>query len=707
MEVKEQPNQNPDTVQEEKPNPAEKAAEENVESITGNNKNKAQINPAEKQQIVDLLKGKTAEASAGPSPEKSKEATPQLGKEEKETIVKMLRDERTLVEAEEPPAEKEEHQISKAERREIIALLGGKPSGKAAKVIRKRVDYDRLNKQELVEILEQVVEEKDILKIKDDVARIKVAFYNRNNEDINREREQFIEQGGDPATFKTVTGPLEHRFNAAFGKYKRNKAKFSEEMEKQKQENLILKNQILEDLKKLIDSEETLKKTYDEFKILQTRWKEIGMVPASELRNLWQNYHFLVERFFDKVKINKELRDLDMRKNMELKIALCEKAEALLLEKSIVKSFKLLQKYHDQWREIGPVPTEYKEDLWERFKASTHKINQRRKEYYRELQDEQQRNYEAKVAMCEKLEELLEEWPETLRGWNQQTDRVNDLLRFWKTIGRAPRVQNDEIWARFKASLDRFFESKREFLSKLKEQQTNNYNLKLNLCVQAEALKDSEDWAATTNALINMQKEWKEVGPVSRRQADKIWKRFRAACDHFFNRKKEHFKSLHSVEDDNLKTKQALVEEIKAFKVLADKKANLEALKSFQTRWMETGHVPFREKDKIQAAYREAIDQLINLMDINKQELSATGFQSKVDLIKHAPDAGRRLSKERNFIAGKIRTLQENLIVLENNIGFFSNSEQSNLLKQGFEKKIEKAKKEIKDLQEKLRILDA
>ncbi|MCF6170537.1 MAG: DUF349 domain-containing protein [Bacteroidales bacterium] len=744
--MNDQMNQNPENTQDEKPDTVEQTVEKNVVEDAEPHKQQAQIATDEKQDIIDLLNGKSVttpsetpaeianiqdkespaqidavekEEIAGllkdqkrPVPpveaEISLTVQPQLDKAEKEAIVRLLRAEHEVVSGKGQTEEKETRQISKAERREILMLLGGKSAAKeAGRPAGEKVDYDSLNKQELVELLEQVVEEDNILKIKDSVTRIKLAFYKRNKEDANRERKQFIEDGGEESAFKAVEGPLEQRYNTAFNKYKHNKAKFAAELEKQKQENFRLKQQILDDLRKLIDSEETLKKTYDEFKNLQVRWKEIGMVPATELRNLWQNYHFLVECFFDKVKINKELRDLDMRKNMELKIKLCEKAEELLLEKSIVKSFKLLQQYHDEWREIGPVPSEHKEDLWERFKASTHKINQRRKEHYKELQEVQQKNYEAKVAMCEKAEEFLNELPTTLKGWNQQTDRMNELLKLWKTIGRAAKVQNDEVWQRFKTSLDGFFEARRKFLGTLKEQQMNNYNLKIDLCAQAEALKDSEDWNETTRALISLQKEWKKTGPVSRRHAEKVWKRFRLACDHFFERKKEHFKNIHVVEDDNLKVKQALVEEIRVFKVRKDKNANLDALKNFQSKWMETGHVPFKKKDEVQTQYREAIDQLIDRMDLNRQELNTSGFQSKVEMLKSAPDGNRRLSKERNFIAGRIRGIQEDLAVLENNIGFFSSSKQSNMLKQEFEKKIEKAKKEISSLKEKLKILDA
>lgn len=746
MEVKDQTNQNPERNQEEKSKPVETTTEKTLSENTVPTKTIMQISSKEKQDIVDLLKGKAVAKSAETVPDpdinqKKAEVHAQLGDQEKddiaallkdqetatvtdtsemrktgdsqmdesekEAIVNMLRDEIEITGESEEQAEKEVRQISKTESFEIIKLLGGKTDVRKLELPKEKIDYESLNKKELVEKLEQIVEEKNILKIKEDISRIKIAFYNKNKEDISREKKQFIEDGGKESEFKPVIGPLEHRFNAAFNQYKQNKTKFGHELEKQKQENLQLKFRLLEDLKVLIDSEETLKKTYDEFKTLQIRWKEIGMVPATELRNLWQNYHFLVERFFDKVKINKELRDLDMRKNMEIKINLCEKAEELLLEKSIVKSFKLLQKYHDKWREIGPAPSEHREDLWDRFKASTHKINQRRKEHYKDLQVEQQRNYEAKVAMCEKAEELLGEFPSTLKTWNQQTDKINNILKLWKTIGRAAREQNDEIWIRFKSSLDKFFHAKREFFGKLKDQQEDNYNLKLNLCAQAEALKDSEDWNSATKTLINLQKEWKETGPVSRRNADKVWKRFRSACDHFFNNKKDHFKNIHGEEDNNLKVKQSLIEEISKYEISKDKNTNLAALKTFQTRWMETGFVPFKVKDKIQAQYRDAIDKLINQMDINKQELNNSGFESKIEMLKSAPDAGRRISKERNFISGKIRSLQEDLQVLENNIGFFSSSKQSSLLKEEFEKKIDKAKKEINSLKDKLRILDA
>ena len=283
---------------------------------------------------------------------------------------------------------------------------------------------------------------------------------------------------------------------------------------------------------------------------------------------------------------------------------------------------------------------------------------------------------------------------------------MNDLLKLWKTIGRAPKNKNDEVWGVFKGYLDSFFNAKREYLNELKEQQVNNYNLKLELCNKAEAIKDGTDWGNTTRELIRLQKEWKSIGPVPRKYSDKVWKRFRSLCDDFFNRKSEHFKSLHVVEDENLKNKKDLVKQITDFEIQKDKAVNLTALKDFQKKWIEIGYVPFKEKESIQNAYRSAIDSLITKMDVNKSELSTSDFKDKLDILKSGPDASARLSKERGFLSGKIRKIKEDLDVWENNIGFFANSKQSNKLKDEFELKIERAKKEIESLKARIKLID-
>ncbi len=707
MEKKDQNNQNPAPQQEEKhqANATAETKNQDVQLLTNE----------EKQHIVQLISTvQNPQNSAQPAKEKHPEK--QISKTLKEKILQLLRDglPAPLPETQKtnrPPQQKQSGKpISATEKIFILNLLRDTTQKKQQKDKtssgEEEIDYDQLNKQELVEMLEEIVQEKDTTLIKNKVAAIKLAFYRLNKEEINHQKQAFVTNGGNEADFKHIPDPLEKRFDEAFAVYRHNRAKYAEELEREKQENLKKKHEILDELKQLIASEETLKKTYDEFKRLQEKWKEIGVVPAGELNNLWQNYHFLVEKFFDKVRINKELRDLDLKKNMEQKEALCEKAEALLEEKSILKSFKKLQQYHDEWREIGPVPRDMKEPLWERFKAATDKINQKRREHYKELHAEQEKNYEQKEALCLEAEQLLsEEKPERVKEWQKLTEKFNDLLARWKSIGRAPKSKNDLIWKRFKTSLDTFYADKRAFFAALKESQMENYSKKLKLCEQAEALKESTDWKKTTNELIRLQKEWKEIGPVPRKYSDKIWKRFRAACDEFFNRKAEFYQHSHHEEEENLKKKEELVAAITAFEVKENKEDNLAALKAFQQKWLEIGHVPFHEKDKIYKKYREAYEKLMDKMHLSSAELSAQGFATKLEALKKSPEGEQRLLRERSALLTKMKKLQEDITLWENNLGFFSSSKASALVS-GFEKKIEHAKKDLQLMKEKVKLIE-
>lgn len=586
-------------------------------------------------------------------------------------------------------------------------------------------DFEGMTREELVARLEELVKEDDVVKIKGDVARIKVAFLKLNKEFKHEAYQILAASAGEPeaevegtetpenteAPEKTETpvipdDEVEAKFKAAFQIYKHNKFRFNEEQEKIKTQNLEAKTKILEELKALINSEETLKKTYDEFKILQDSWKSIGMVPKTEVNTLWQNYHFLVEKFFDKVKINKELKDLDLRKNLEAKMQLCGKAEELLLETSIIKSFKNLQQYHEEWKEIGPVPQDKKDELWDRFRSATEKINERRREYYNEMQEGLEQNLAAKTILCEKAEQLITTEFDSIKAYQDATNQITELLQIWKSLGPAPKKQNNEIWARFKTSLDAFFNAKKEFYNKLKEQQMHNYNLKLDLCVQAEALRASTDWRNTTRELINMQNEWKNIGPVPRKQSDKIWKRFRAACDEFFATKTEYFKNVSGHEGENMKLKLELIEKAKAFEVGENRNEAVEALKDMQRQWMEIGHVPIKEKEKLQADFRAVINKHFEKLKMETISMGATNYRNRVDrMAKDSPDAGRVISKERGFVQGKIQQLQDEIKTWENNIGFFAKSKTANLLKQEFEKKIDKAKEELQLLEAKLKML--
>jgi hypothetical protein len=566
-------------------------------------------------------------------------------------------------------------------------------------------DFAALNKLQLVEMLEETVQEQDVTKIKDKVAAIKVYFMKLNKEDLERELEQFIANGGEREAFNHSEDPLEQRYKAAFNKYKENKAKQNEQLEKLKQENLTAKLAILEELKTLINSEETLKKTYDEFRALQDKWRSIGQVPAGEITNLWNSYHFLVEKFFDKVKINRELRDLDMKKNLELKIQLCEKVEELVFEESLVKAFKMLQKYHEEWKEIGPVPQDKKDEIWERFRTATDKINANRREYYARIQEVQQKNYDDKVALCVKAEELSAEPAENISEWMKRSDEISELFKLWRQLGPAPKEVNDAVWKRFKVAMDNFFELKKEYFNRVKAQQLENLNRKRDLCTQAEALSESTEWRKTTEQLKLLQEEWKKIGAVPRKDSDKIWKRFRSACDKFFERKAEYFGNMRGREEENLKKKQELIEKVRNFVVSADRSANLDALKAIQRQWTEIGHVPLTVKDSIYAEFRKEIDKLFDRMKLTEQEKMHTRIRESVENLREEPDGPDRIRRERNQLNIKITKLRDEIKTLENNVGFFSSSKQSELMRLEYEKKINKAKNDLKVLETKLKVL--
>jgi uncharacterized protein (UPF0305 family) len=589
---------------------------------------------------------------------------------------------------------------------EVIPEMENAPEIDDEELVEDNNELDGLNKLQLVVMLEELVQNVDIQSIKDKVAAIRLHFNKLNKEDLDNELDQFLQGGGEAESFQHVEDPIEQRFNTAFGIFKANRAKQNEDLEKQKVENLAKKQAILDELKEIIASDDSLKKTYDDFRALQDRWKEIGPVPATENSNLWNNYHFLVEKFFDKVRIGRELRDLDMKKNLDAKIELCEKAEELLDEKSITKAFKALQKLHEDWKEIGPVPQEKKDEIWERFKAATDKINQIRREHYSKIEEEQGANLEAKKTLCEKAEELIAEDYTSVNAWQKKSTELSEIFGVWKTVGPASKKDNEEIWQRFRGAMDTFFAKKKAFFATLKDRQTENLERKTQLCIEAEALMDSTEWKNTTEQMKKLQEEWKTIGPVPKRHADKIWKRFRAACDNFFTRKNEHFSGRRTEEEANLAAKKALIEEIKAFELGPNRNENMDALKAFQKRWIEIGYVPMKYKDTINKEYRELIDGYFDMMRKNQNEASTNEFREMMEGWKDDPNAGERVRKESSKLQIRIQKLREEISVLENNIGFFSNSKNSELMRAEYEKKINKAKEDLKVLEEKLKIAE-
>ncbi len=568
-------------------------------------------------------------------------------------------------------------------------------------------DYKSFSKEELVNALEELLKTEDIILIKNDVSLIKVAFWEKIKSEKEEKVEKFIAGGGEMKDFKPKPDPVEEKFNDVFNIYKEKRKKQLEGQEKDKEKNLEAKKQILEQIKKLIESEGNLKRTYDDFKELQDKWKEIGQIPRKEIQNLWESYHFLVEKFLDKVKINKELKDLDLKKNLEKKMELCEKTEELILEPSINKSFKLLQKYHDEWRDIGPVAQDKTEEIWERFRSATEKVNQRRKEHYSHLKEEQQNNYLAKVALCERAEEIVNSVVENEEGWRAKTEQLTELQNTWKTIGYTLKEHNDAIWERFRGAMNSFYESKKEFYGKINEELLTNYNKKLNLCVQAEAIQNNTNWKKTTEDFLNIQREWKEIGSVPRQHSDAIWKRLRSACDTFFNNKAAFFNNRGTIEQDNLNLKHELINKIKAYVFSDDHQQNLKALKDFQREWMDIGSIPVKDRDNIQKEFRDAVDKQFEKLNLSPVEKNTLAFKTKLESIKDSPDAKEFIMNERRFITNKISALKKEIQLFENNMGFFAQSKTADVLKKQFDDKIAKAAEEIKVLEEKLKFISA
>jgi triphosphoribosyl-dephospho-CoA synthetase len=430
------------------------------------------------------------------------------------------------------------------------------------------------------------------------------------------------------------------------------------------------------------------------------------VVPQSSLKDLWDNYHHSVEIFYDYIKINKELRDLDLKKNLEAKVLICEKAEELLLEPNPVNAFRILQELHNQWREIGPVPQESKNEIWERFREATSQINKRHHEYFEKQKDEQRRNLEAKIALCEEVEAINLMEITSYKDFDERAEKIVSLQKMWRTLGFAPKKQNNKVYQRFREACDTFFERKRSFYADNKETQLNNLQLKNELCIQAEALQDSTDWKTTADALIQLQKKWKEIGPVPRKQSEKVWRRFRKACDHFFNRKSEFFANLDTSYEDNLAAKIAIIEELEKLDPGTDVHGAFERLKELQRKFTEIGFVPFSKKEEITNRYRNALNRQFDKLKIADEDKSILKYRTKLDNLKANPKASRKIRNERDKFFTKIKQLENDIVLWENNIGFFAKSPNADTMIKEVREKIENARRLIKTLEEKVKLID-
>lgn len=569
-----------------------------------------------------------------------------------------------------------------------------------------RADYSDMPREELVTALRNILDAKPIHRIRNEVESIKVNFYKKHKQEFERKRKEWADAGGDIDSFEAPEDPMEPQIKELLKEYREKKSNHNRSLENQKVNNLEVKQAIIEKIKDLVNRNESVNQTFQEFRELQQKWRETGPVPQSNLDDLWDTYHHHVQNFYDFVKINKELRDLDLRRNLEEKIKLCEKTEELLLESSVVTAFKKLQVFHNRWREIGPVPNEHRTEIWERFKETTSKINKKHQDHFEGLRDEQKANMEAKIALCEKAEEILATVITSNKEWNKRSKEMVELQRIWKTIGFAPKKDNNRIYDRFRTACDAFFSSKREFYEEAHGEHQNNLQLKTELCMQAETLMQSTEWKKTADELVDLQKRWKEIGPVPRKHSEEVWQRFRSACDTFFKRKSLHFSQADSKYADNLKAKLELIDRIEAFVPLSSMEENLETLKEFQRQWAEIGFVPLKKKEEVQKRYREAINKHFENLNIDESKRNILRFKTKIGTIQGNPRQENKLRHERDRLFNQLKQLENDITLWENNIGFFAKSKNAEQLIKDVERKIAKGRQEAKVLEEKIRMID-
>ena len=571
------------------------------------------------------------------------------------------------------------------------------PKSFVDEAVEKVQNYSEKTLAELTGIFEGLMEDADRLRKSKEAEAIKSAFYKKLSkekadaglapevDEDAPEAEADAEQSGNPFVV------IENGFKALYNRFRKERAEYNRKQEQERAENLVAKKAVIEDLKALVDKQEDVSSAFPEFRAIQARWREIGPVPATDFRNINDTYQFYVEQFYDKVQLNRDMRDLDFKKNLEVKEKFCEEAESLAENENVVDAFKELQKLHEQWKEYGPVAKEFRDSIWDRFKAATAVINKKYQAYFEDQKSKFAENLEAKTRLCEQVEEIAATEPIKTSGqWNELSKKIEEIQKEWRTIGFASRKENQKIYDRFRAACDRFFERKRVYYNEFKDNMNSNMDRKLDLIRKAEELKASTEWKKTTEQFIELQKQWKEIGAVPRKKSEQLWQRFRAACDEFFAQRDKQAKP----ENDfygNLKAKKALVEEIKAYDGTDEA-----AAADFAAKWQAIGFVPFKEKDAITQAYRDAM----------KEKFPSFGEGRRSSRPAERTRGGRGPLSEKDKLVQQYNTLQQEIDTYENNIGFFAASKNSAALISQMQDKIAAAKDELKALEEKIRAIE-
>ena len=564
--------------------------------------------------------------------------------------------------------------------------------------VNKTIDLSSLSMEELITELENLCEIQNPYSVSKKSEEIKTLFYKslkseNNIEDISEE---------DSEQEKKTLHPLELKFKNVNNKFKKIKSDYRKNREKEENKNLIIKENIISDIDKLSKEEESLKVTFEKFKNYQKKWNNTGHVPITKSNDLWQNYHHHIELFYDYIKINKELRDLDFKRNLEQKTIICEKSEKLSNDKSINTAFNSLQELHEHWKNIGPVSREYRESIWERFQTATRKINKNRNDYFLNKKRILKGNTELKSSICKEIKKLSEDNPNTHQQWNNLSEKLNELSEKWKKAAPIEKSDLKKSWTEFREATNEFYSMRNNFYKNRKEDNNNNLQEKIKICEQAEELSTSTNWKETGKELIQLQEKWKNSAFVPKNLSDKIWKRFRSACNKFFDARKKHYKLLDKEKEGNLKEKTTLLKKVEKFDVSNNPREDIKKLKEFSEKWNSIGFVP-KQDIQIKDKFDKVISSLYNKLKVDKSEKKTIQFQIKAERLKGNSD---KLNVEKELIREEIGKVNKTILQYENNISFFGNGKGTERLKEDVLKNIENSKKEIEELKKKLSLLN-
>ena len=562
----------------------------------------------------------------------------------------------------------------------------------------------KLSREEIIEALRKLVEG-PVGEVKEEVDELKQAYYKQKKIEIEEARNAFVAAGNPEADFVSAPDEQEETLKSLLAVFREKKAEYTASLEKQREENLARKQQILEEMKSITADSDNINKQYTRFQELQQAFKEPCELPSAAVSGLWKSFQACVENFYDLLKINKELRDYDFKKNLEQKTALCEAAEALLTNDDVVAAFKQLQLLHDEWRGIGPVAKELREELWNRFKDASTEVNKRYQSFFEARKEVERKNEKAKTALCEEIEAIDMNQLTSFAQWDEATKHILDLQSRWKTLGFASRKMNNLLFERFRKTCDEFFARKAEYFKSVKEKMAANLEKKKALCEKAEALKDSTDWKATTDILVALQKEWKTIGPVAKKHSDAVWKRFVTACDYFFAQKNSQLASTRQAEQENLEKKRDIIARLKAIDESVESAEAEKTVRELMAEWNTVGHVPFKEKDKIYKEYQAQLDILFARLNMTETRNRLSNFSASIQQM--ADGNHDRLYREREKLLRMYEQKKAELQTYENNIGFLniSSKKSSGLLKE-MERKMQKIREEMQLIEQKVQLID-